>query len=487
MTSTILLLSIISVIFPCYNALAPSSSPIAPFLPSRIPLNGVQHYIRDTGDPSSSSTSPPPIAILLHGLAGSTDSWEDIAPLLHKSGIRAIAIDRVGFGRTERPQPPQLPLPPFLPPSSLRDSVAKAIESLPAPSPPGVFEGIFPTPNAVLATAIRRPDLLVPRLPWDLARYGGGGVTPYSSEFAALTIGPLLRSVLSGGGGGGSRKIYLVGHSAGGPIALRAFTNAVGGGTKGKGRTNDSLLPSGCDIAGAVLIAPAVLDPEEDPGAYDYDDNDPSNNDSKESEEPPIWLRQTLFRTVLSLPDVVGVPIARRIFDGRNITQALLNQTGVGVELSEERVRSLAEKYLSPVEEFPEEWDVGLLNVYRADMLGGGSSGGEGKERGRNLLRLVREGAERLVQRQVTTTTAGIEKETKSEAKQQPTFCVITGEDDRVVPAKASRKVADLLGAGGDAVADTAIYVEMKGVGHLPMDERPEELAEVLVDFMKER
>ena len=451
-------------------------------------------------------------------LAGSTDSWEDIAPLLHKSGIRAIATDRVGFGRTERPQPPRLPLPPFLtflPPSSLRDSVAKAIESLPAPSPPGVLsalEGIFPTPNAVVATAIRRPDLLVPRLPWGLAGYGrygeyGGGVTPYSSEFAALTIGPLLRTLLSGGGGrggasadagAGPRKIYLVGHSAGGPIALRAFTKAVGGGTKRKKWTDDaddSLLPSGCDIAGVVLIAPAVLDPEEDPGAYDYDNNDPSDDDFEESEErePPAWLRRTLFRTVLSLPDVVGVPIARRIFDGRNITQALLNQTGVGVELSEERARSLAEKYLSPVEEFPEEWDVGLLNVYRADVLGGGSGGGEGRERGRDLLRLAREGAKRLVQRQATTTTttattttAGIEKETKSEAQKQPTFCVITGEDDRVVPAKASRRVADLLGAGGDAVADTAIYVEMEGVGHLPMDERPEELAEVLLDFMKE-
>merc|ERR1712238_367358 len=37
--------------------------------------------------------------------------------------------------------------------------------------------------------------------------------------------------------------------------------------------------------------------------------------------------------------------------------------------LSVERANYLANKYKSPVDEFPNEWDVGLLNVYRANFL----------------------------------------------------------------------------------------------------------------------
>ena len=52
-----------------------------------------------------------PVAILLHGFAGSAASWEEVAPLLADGGCRAIAVDRVGFGRTERPEAPTLPAP----------------------------------------------------------------------------------------------------------------------------------------------------------------------------------------------------------------------------------------------------------------------------------------------------------------------------------------------------------------------------------------
>ena len=72
---------------------APASG-LSTFSSSRVTLNGVQHYIRDTGDPGPSSG---PIAVLLHGFTGNTDSWQDVAPILFQGGVRAIAIDRVGI------------------------------------------------------------------------------------------------------------------------------------------------------------------------------------------------------------------------------------------------------------------------------------------------------------------------------------------------------------------------------------------------------
>ena len=50
---------------------SPPTFSLPDFKPSRIALNGVEHYVRDTGDPSPAA----PIAILLHGFAGNTDSW----------------------------------------------------------------------------------------------------------------------------------------------------------------------------------------------------------------------------------------------------------------------------------------------------------------------------------------------------------------------------------------------------------------------------
>merc|ERR1712238_247307 len=163
-------------------------------------------------------------------------------------------------------------------------------------------------------------------------------------------------------------------------------------------------------------------------------------------------FRRAVFNTVLSLPDAFGVPIVRRIYDGRNITEALLNQTytttansrrssptptardnkkgdseGVNSStstrnnnnnkgLSVERANYLANKYKSPVDEFPYEWDVGLLNVYRADFLkdektdnqdndnrkkGSRSTTTSNKnKKGRDLLCTVRETVRRLQQQQ---------------------------------------------------------------------------------------
>jgi len=427
---------------------APSPS----FAPSRVSLNGISHYIRDTGDPYPSA----PIALLLHGLAGSTDSWEDTAPLLYAGGVRAIAIDRVGFGRTERPSSPlALPLLPR-PPSFLRESLAAAIETLPTPPTgflPEALEGILPPPTAVLATALRRPESLAPRLSWTRSEYGE---SPYAADFAVGSLWPLLRGALaeSESESESPRRIYFIGHSAGGPIALRAFNDLA---------TSKDLLPAGSAIpAGVALVSPAVLDLEEDPGAYDYpDDESTSPSSTAEQPPPPTWLRTALFRSVLSLPDAFGVPIARRIFDGRNITEALLNQTAAA--LSTERASYLASKYVRPVLEFPDTWDVGLLDVYRAEFASGGDGGGKGKSRGRELLRTVRDVAGRVAGR--------------GEGSRSLSFCVVTGDEDRVVPKGASRIVADLLGSGAE-------YVEIEGVGHLPMDERPEEFAEVLLEFI---
>ena len=54
-------------------------------------------------------------------------------------------------------------------------------------------------------------------------------------------------------------------------------------------------------------------------------------------------------------------------------------------------------------------------------------------------------------------------------------FLTVTGDVDRIVPASATATVADLLGADARTIADT---------GHLPLDERPQEVADVLLEFI---
>ena len=54
---------------------------------------------------------------------------------------------------------------------------------------------------------------------------------------------------------------------------------------------------------------------------------------------------------------------------------------------------------------------------------------------------------------------------------------VVTGDSDFVVPVRASKLVAELLG--------TTSLVEMAETGHLPMDERPKEVGEILVAFIR--
>jgi len=435
------------------------------FPSSFVKLVGVNHHIRDTGDP----TPDAPIALLLHGLAGSTESWEDTAPLLYEQGIRAVAIDRVGFGKTERPKqadvlPPPLRLSddsnPIL--SLVQNPLADFVESSSLPPPPDALvpeplkealaqvSDILPPPNKALATAIRRPSLLAPKLPWTSVN------NPYSSDFAVEALGALVRDTLGLQKPPGTittpRKLYLVGHSAGGPIALKAFLDLA----------SDDRKNTNYDISGVALVAPAVLDPSEDPGIYDSNEDD-NNQASQENDDN---LRLQVFRSVLALPDALVVPIVRRIYDGRNLTEAVLNQTSSSEQLDTERINDLANKYKSPVEEFPDDWDVALLNVYRADFRNNNDN-----VRGRNLLQKVKQ-------------TAKMQAATKNQPSKnpQPIVCVISGDDDTVVPARASKRVASLL--NGETTTNTCNYVELPSTGHLPMDEKPEEMARVLLDFI---
>ena len=344
-----------------------------------------------------------------------------MAPLLFAGGVRAIAVDRVGFGRTERPDPPTLPPPPPLPG---RELLASSLESLVdaknAPSASGL-QALIPDPRTALATALRRPATLAPRLPWELSRLGKD---PYSSTFAVSALSPLLKNIAISPE---ERPVYFVGHSAGGPLALRALCQAD---------SDRSFLPAKMKVGGVMLVAPAVLDPEEDPDAY---------NSDASTEQLPLSVRIAAFQAILTLPDAFSVGIARRLAD-RNVTEALLNQTHPLMAEQPDRVAALVAKYAAPIQEYPDVWDTALLNVYRADF---GVRGDDKILRGRPLLSAAR----RLLGK----------------------FAVVTGDDDRIVPVRASRRVGEILDAE---------VLEMKEVGHLPMDERPEEFARILLRFI---
>jgi len=389
----------------------------AAFPSSRIKLNGVEHYVRDTGDPAPSA----PIAVLLHGFAGNTDSWEDVAPLLYAGGVRAVAVDRVGFGRTERPTPPTLPPPPPLPG---REILASSLESLvdSSASPASGLQALIPDPRKALATALRRPTTLAPRLPWELSTLGKD---PYSSTFAVSALSPLLKSIATSPG---ERPVYFVGHSAGGPLALRALCEAV---------SDKAFLPPRTTVGGVILVAPAVLDPEEDPDAYNSDGS---------TDNLPLPVRIAAFQAILALPDAFSIGTARRLAD-RNVTEALLNQTHARLAEQPDRVAALVAKYAAPVKEFPSDWDTALINVYRADF---GARGDNTILTGRQLLSAARRSSVRMA--------------------------VVTGDDDRIVPVRASRRVAELLAAEE--------ILEMEEVGHLPMDEKPEEFAQIMLRFI---
>ena len=56
-------------------------------------------FFYDTGGNPASGESPP-LVIFIHGLGDEADSWRHIIPLLSSRGIRVLALDLPGFGRS---------------------------------------------------------------------------------------------------------------------------------------------------------------------------------------------------------------------------------------------------------------------------------------------------------------------------------------------------------------------------------------------------
>ena len=200
-----------------------------------VSLEGVNHHIRDTGSCDDSSA---PLVVFFHGFTGSTAAFVDSAPILFANGIRACAIDRVGFGRTARPQPSPLLAPPPSLPFAL--DIARLLEErgelAPGAAPSGLA-ALIPSIPSVLSTGLRRPETLAIRGAWD-------GPNPYSTEFAVSTIPLLLRELNISAG----CEVYFVGHSAGSPVALQSYINAA---------SSRDYLPDGVKLGGCFVVAPA--------------------------------------------------------------------------------------------------------------------------------------------------------------------------------------------------------------------------------------
>ena len=165
------------------TASPPPTAARSPFPATRLPLNGVNHYLRDTRGPHPAA----PVVVLMHGFTGSSEAWDQVAPVLFAKGVRAIALDRVGFGRTERPQQPTLPHLPAQP-GTVGDFIATILEAEKSPSHSpssaasfsailNVIKSILPSPRSALATAIRRPSTTAHYLTCSTSRLLGGGWT----------------------------------------------------------------------------------------------------------------------------------------------------------------------------------------------------------------------------------------------------------------------------------------------------------------------
>lgn len=61
-------------------------------------VDGIRIHYQEFGKPTA-----PPI-VLIHGYTASLYVWKTVAPLLAAAGLRAIALDLVGFGYSEKPR-----------------------------------------------------------------------------------------------------------------------------------------------------------------------------------------------------------------------------------------------------------------------------------------------------------------------------------------------------------------------------------------------
>ena len=343
------------------------------------------------GDGDTAGGAASPVFVLLHGFAGSSDAFDELAPRLAAGGCRAIAFDRVGFGRTERPFLPSLSFPEPLQP--LAEGIGSWLQSggqQPASSGGGLSS--YLNLRRSFATGLRKPSTLLPPLPWQIAGFSEG--SPYSTRFAIRSsLWPLVRQTigLTTTAASKRRPIYIVGHSAGGPIALRALQECFGSSS----RPSDSALPCGTYLAGVALIAPAALDPREDPDLFDASLGDMDGKQGAEQGvqaegQPPrgeeaasdaggagdggdggeggeggdgglldgvplpdgvkkrveLEARIAAFRALVSLPDAFGLPLARRIADNRDLEAAVRAQmhARMGGADKRERIAEIAEK-----------------------------------------------------------------------------------------------------------------------------------------------
>ena len=68
-----------------------------PFASHYIEVNGSQMHYIDEGDPDG------PVFLFLHGNPTSSYLWRNVIPPVAASGARAIAVDNIGFGASDRP------------------------------------------------------------------------------------------------------------------------------------------------------------------------------------------------------------------------------------------------------------------------------------------------------------------------------------------------------------------------------------------------
>ncbi len=68
-----------------------------PFQSHYISVNGSQMHYIDEGDPDG------PVFLFLHGNPTSSYLWRNVLPSVAASGARAIAVDNIGFGASDRP------------------------------------------------------------------------------------------------------------------------------------------------------------------------------------------------------------------------------------------------------------------------------------------------------------------------------------------------------------------------------------------------
>ncbi|MEM7019272.1 MAG: alpha/beta hydrolase, partial [Pseudomonadota bacterium] len=91
---------IVLIIIAALIILPPLYFMVFPVTPPELPEHGKQIEIRPGVSINYTDEGEGPPVILVHGLPGSAYDWRETSALLAKQGFRAIAYDRVGYGRS---------------------------------------------------------------------------------------------------------------------------------------------------------------------------------------------------------------------------------------------------------------------------------------------------------------------------------------------------------------------------------------------------